>query len=1287
MVKVHAFPQGQRGMNGRMLSEPVDVYHYSKQQRQTCKRGVTNPEQYMHLRAKVQGADCVMAVDTQATHCFISEDFVEKVGIPTRKAHIKVELANDSATTVTKVCDVHFHLKTIGGATLSGYSTALVMPLSPEAPHQLLLGQDWQRRYEAVLNCATGGIEVKHPHTRVRMKLRCMAAPPTPKSVMSQKAFARACRQTGTRVFQVNVTMAEPDGGSWSDELAFPEDVSPETRALLQKYKHVFQKPTALPPDRSIGHIIPEVEGSKPVYKHPYRLSPLETAEMHKQIAELLAKGFIEPSTSPYGAPILFATKADGTLRMCIDYRKLNDQTIKTRYPLPRIEDLLDKLQGARYFTTLDLHSGYHQILIEKGDRPKTAFTTPCGHYQWNVMPFGLCSAPSTFQRMMNTIFGPLLKKGVTIYLDDVCIGASTKEEHDSLLKQVLQLLDKHKLRANLKKCQFEAKSLKYLGHIVSHDGIRMDPAKTQCVMDWPPPSSLKDTRSFLGLANYFRRFIMGYATLAQPLQNLLKADKWSQDMWTPECQTAFQNIKKALTSAPTLAIYDAHSASSGNLEIWADASHFAIGAVLMQSGQPIAYMSKTLKGAELNWTVTDQELFAIIEALQVWRCYVEGIPFTVCTDHNPLVHLQSQPSLSRRQVRWSEKLQQYQITYKYIPGRINVADPLSRIPQKVRLCAARIAAITRSRAHSNGMHAPHLHGRMADTQPSPNQRGLPSTDASHTQKRDRATAPPDSGQTPQPLPAPPVIGGGEMDRAEVQNFVKEAYSRDAYFAVPRNTQHLHEREGLWYTGKNQLVLPDAPGLRQLVLKYSHDAPHSGHFGERRTYEALAAEYWWPGLRKDVKRYVETCRQCQRSKALSQKPSGLLMPLEIPEGPWQSVAMDFITDLPETQAVDTLGRPFDRIVTFVDRFSKMVLLRPCSKHLTAEQMAQLFYETVFVSFGMPKTLVSDRDTLFTSAFFKHLTSICGVKHGLTTSYHPQADGQVERVHRTLGDMLRNYIGSLALNEWHTLLPAAQFAINNSWHVSLGSSPFKLILGYRPRLPFHISDVVNPYPPAREWAQLREHGLSEARKCLEAAQSRQKAYYDGRHKPASYKVGDLVMLKTDHLTVKRDGQQLKVNSSKLMPKWMGPFEVTHIINALAYKLKLPTQYSRVHPVFHVSKLKPYKHDPTRGPDFDAPPREVMVGDYVEYLVDRILEHKVEKPPPGSRKHPQYKYLVQFKDFPHPTWEPAKNINDCVQYFDYWQSLGQPAPRPRGRPPKHGRWDPTSRDDDSDNEHTV
>ena len=349
MHKVHAYPRGHAGRDGQRLTEPISVYYYCRRNQQSCKRGGVAPNKYMHLSAHVQGAQCVMAVDTQATHCFISSDFVHRVNIPTRKVHIRVELADNSAITVTKACDVHFHMKTVGNATLTGHITALVMPLSPDASHQVPLGQDWQQRYEAVLNCATGGIEIKHPQSRTRMKLRCLAAPPTSKAVLSQKAFARACRQTGTRVFHVNVALAESDEcneppGSNADELIFPDNVSLETRELLQKYKHVFRKPTSLPPDRAVEHIIPEVEGSKPVYKHPYRLSPLETAKMHKQIADLLAKGFIEPSNSPYGSPILFASKADGTLRMCIDYRKLNNQTIKTRYPLPRIEDLLDKL-------------------------------------------------------------------------------------------------------------------------------------------------------------------------------------------------------------------------------------------------------------------------------------------------------------------------------------------------------------------------------------------------------------------------------------------------------------------------------------------------------------------------------------------------------------------------------------------------------------------------------------------------------------------------------------------------------------------------------------------------------------------------------------------------------------------------------------------------------------------------------------------------------------------------------------------------------------------------------
>jgi hypothetical protein len=292
---------------------------------------------------------------------------------------------------------------------------------------------------------------------------------------------------------------------------------------LLEEYKDVFpaELPKGLPPARDVKHTIPLEEGSVPPFRGMYRVSPAELKEIETQVADLLEKGFIEPSSSPYGAPVLFVKKKDGTLRMVIDYRALNKITIKNKYPLPRIDDLLDRLGGAKYFTSLDLTSGYHQIRINSDDVPKTAFRTPLGHFQFKVLSFGLTNAPATFQTVMNSVFAPLLGRSVVVYLDDILIYSKTAEEHFAHLRQVLQILRHEKLFAKMKKCTFFEKETHFLGHVVGRDGIRADPAKIAAVQDWPVPQSASHVRSFLGLTNYFRRFIQGYAQLTHPLTDL----------------------------------------------------------------------------------------------------------------------------------------------------------------------------------------------------------------------------------------------------------------------------------------------------------------------------------------------------------------------------------------------------------------------------------------------------------------------------------------------------------------------------------------------------------------------------------------------------------------------------------------------------------------------------------------------------------------------------------------------------------------------------------------------
>ena len=440
--------------------------------------------------------------------------------------------------------------------------------------------------------------------------------------------------------------------------------------------------PPQMPPTRSVDHQIPLKPDMSPPFKGIFRLSQLELRELKRQLDQLLKDGKIKPSTSPYGAPVLFVKKKDGKLRMCIDYRALNSQTIQNRYALPRIDELFDRLHGAKVFSKLDLTSGYYQIAINPKDRYKTAFRTRYGHYEFNVMPFGLTNAPATFQTLMNDIFRDLLDVCVIVYLDDILVYSRNKEEHEQHLRQVLQRLKDNQLYAKLSKCTFFANSIEYLGHIADGEGLRPNPRLVQALMDFPRPKTLKELQSFLGLANYYRKFIANFSHIALPLtdatrnntQGNLRPIEWTQSM-----QTAFDELKKALTSAPCLALPD----PDGEFEVTTDASEDAkaVGAVLTQNGHPVAYESTKLNSHQFNYPVHDKEMCAIMHALERWRSFLFGRYFKVYTDHRSLVHFKTQSNLNQRQLRWQEKTADYDMEILYKPGKENVvADALSRI-------------------------------------------------------------------------------------------------------------------------------------------------------------------------------------------------------------------------------------------------------------------------------------------------------------------------------------------------------------------------------------------------------------------------------------------------------------------------------------------------------------------------------------------------------------------------------------------------------------------------------
>ncbi|RVW22924.1 Retrovirus-related Pol polyprotein from transposon 17.6 [Vitis vinifera] len=352
--------------------------------------------------------------------------------------------------------------------------------------------------------------------------------------------------------------------------------------------------------------------GTGPMSKAPYRMAPVELKELKVQLQELLDKGFIRPSVSPWGAPVLFVKKKDGSMRLCIDYRELNKVTVRNKYPLPRIDDLFDQLQGACVFSKIDLRSGYHQLRVRGEDVPKTAFRTRYGHYEFLVMPFGLTNAPAAFMDLMNRVFKPYLDQFVVVFIDDILVYSRSREEHEGHLSIVLQTLRDKQLYAKLKKCEFWLDRISFLGHVVSNDGISVDPGKVDAVANWRRPSTVTEIRSFLGLAGYYRRFIEGFSKIALPLTKLTQ--KGVKFEWSDDCECSFQELKNRLVSAPILTI----PSGSGGFVVYSDASHQGLGCVLMQHGRVVAYASRQLKPYERNYPTHDLELAAVVFALKI---------------------------------------------------------------------------------------------------------------------------------------------------------------------------------------------------------------------------------------------------------------------------------------------------------------------------------------------------------------------------------------------------------------------------------------------------------------------------------------------------------------------------------------------------------------------------------------------------------------------------------------------------------------------------------------------
>nr|ABA98151.1 retrotransposon protein, putative, Ty3-gypsy subclass [Oryza sativa Japonica Group] len=850
-----------------------------------------------------------MLFDSGATHSFLSKSFASNHGMEVISLGRPL-LVNPPGNQVssTQYCP---------SATIEiekvPFPSSLILLESKDL--DIILGMDWLSRHRGVIDCANRKVTLTSSNGETVSFF--VSSPKYHGVILNQVALQ-----------EIPIVQDYPD--------VFPEDLP------------------GMPPKRDIEFRIDLVPGTNPIHKRPYRMAANELAEVKRQVDDLLQKGYIRPSTSPWGAPVIFVEKKDHTQRMCVDYRALNEVTIKNKYPLPRIDDLFDQLEGATVFSKIDLRSGYHQLRIREEDIPKTAFTTRYGLFECTVMSFGLTNAPAFFMNLMNKVFMEYLDKFVVVFIDDILIYSKTKEEHEEHLRLALEKLREHQLYAKFSKCEFWLSEVKFLGHVISSGGVAVDPSNVESVLSWKQPKTVSEIRSFLGLAGYYRRFIENFSKIARPMTRLLQ--KEVKYKWTEDCEQSFQELKKRLATAPVLILPD----SRKGFQVYCDESRLGLGCVLMQEGKVVAYASRQLRPHENNYPTHDLELAAVVHALKIWRHYLFGNRTEMYTDHKSLKYIFTQPDLNMRQRRWLELIKDYDMEIHYHPGKANVvADALSR------------------KSYCNMSEGRHLPWELCQE--------FEKLNLDIVSKGFVAT-----------LEAQPTlfdqVREAQVNDPDIQEIKKNMRRGKAI-------GYVEDEQGTVWLGE-RICVPDNKELKDTIMKEAHETLYSIHPGSIKMYQDLKQQFWWASMRREIEEYVALCDVCQRVKAEHQKPAGLLQPLKIPEWKWEEIGMDFITGLPRTSA------GHDSIWVVVDRLTKLAHFIPVKTTYTGNKLAELYMARVVCLHGVPKKIVSDRGSQFTSKFWQKLQVEMGTRLNFSTAYHPQTDGQTERVNQILEDMLR-----------------------------------------------------------------------------------------------------------------------------------------------------------------------------------------------------------------------------------------------------------------------------------------
>jgi len=808
-----------------------------------------------------------------------------------------------------------------------------------------------------------------------------------------------------------------------------------ETEKLIpphyQRHWTVFSEEAAqrFPPARDEDHGITLKPGAPSKLDCKiYRQTEAELKVTKEFIEENLAKGYITEANSPYASPMFYRAKKDGKLRPIIDYRVLNDWTVRDVYPLPLIGSIIDHLQGKTLFTKLDLRWGFNNIRIKEEDRWKAAFKTPYGMYEPAVMFFGMCNSPATFCRAMARMFRPLTNKYPTelfVYVDDILIATTNNTpRHREIVNEVLDLLAIESYFLRPAKCTFEQARVEYLGVIVEDDKLFPDPKKTAPLRDWPRTlSTVKEVRSILGVLGYQRPFIANYANIARPLVTLTKKDHPFR--WTEECTQALNTLIDTILTNPALRQPDL----SQPFFLQVDASAFATGAILTQKDDRskhviVSLHSQTFNDAERNYDIHDRELLAVYRGLTHHRHLLLSSPFpvTIRTDHKNLEYYRHPHNINRRVARYLPHLADYNFTLEHIPGSTNKADPLSRRPD-----------------YDNG-------------------------------SKDNA----DITVLPPHLFIHAATLSSIDDRARACQLKQQDLLKTWSLTFPLKTIG-----DLYWHGDRLAVVDDLP-LRRGVISLYHDSPTAGHPGISNTTWAIARDYWWPNMKQTITDYIKGCHLCQSRKNNPTKPKPPPFPITSDTFtlPFTSIAMDFIVKLPVSDG-------FDSILTITDTFSKASIFIPCNETIDAANTALLYATYVLPHYGLPTRIISDRDPRFMASIIQELLRILSIQHNPSTAYHPQTDGQSERTNQRLEQYIRIFT-NYHQTDWRQWLPLAQYALNAWPNATTKKAPFELIMGHIPRV--HQTTRTTSSPPLNDRLATIDQARKEAADALRKAQS-------------------------------------------------------------------------------------------------------------------------------------------------------------------------------------------------------